>query len=103
MKKRHILSLLLLAGTAVAQSASTKLGDILAEYLCTLFSAVKQIAGVLAVFVLVVAGVKWLWSRDDPGERKQAKSLIETVLMGLILIAAATGIVVAVIQITPCP
>lgn len=103
MKRRHISPLLLLAGTAVAQSASKKMGDILAEYLCTLFGAIKQIAGVLAVFVLVAAGVKWLWSRDDPGERKQAKSLIESVLMGLILIAAATGIVYAVIQITPCP
>jgi type IV secretory pathway VirB2 component (pilin) len=103
MKKKTTAILLLLAEYARAQSASQRLGDILATYLCNLTSAVKNIAGVIAVFVLVAAGLKWVWSREDPGERKQAKTLIENVLTGLIVILAAGGIVYAIIKIAPCP
>lgn len=102
MKLKNIFLIFLLAGSASAQSASKKLGEILSDYLCSIFEAVTSIVGVIAVLVLVAAGMRWLWSKEEPGERKQAKSMIENVLTGLTICIAATGIVFAILKINPC-
>jgi hypothetical protein len=102
MKKKTIFYLMFLLAESASAGASQVLGTVLKEFLCSLYAAMKGIIGPIAVFILIAAGVKWLWSQDDPGERKQAKYLIENVLIGLVVTIAAGGIVYAIISINPC-
>ncbi|MFH1835019.1 MAG: TrbC/VirB2 family protein [Methanobacteriota archaeon] len=101
MKKKAVLLTYLLSGFASA-SASRVLGNVLRDFLCTINSAVRSIVGAVGVLILIVAGLKWIWAQDDPGERKQAKYLIENVLLGVIVVAVASGLVLAVLGISVC-
>lgn len=103
MKGKIILCLALSAGLAsAATGVSSVLGSILGEYLCNIFLAMRNIIGPLAVLILIVAGLKWLYSEEDPGARKQAKFLIENVLIGLVVIIASGGIVFVLVGVNPC-
>ncbi|MFH1788843.1 MAG: pilin [Candidatus Altiarchaeota archaeon] len=103
MKKKTIFALVLLAGTAAASGGvSSLLGVILSDYLCSIYYAMRNILGPLAVFILIIAGLKWLYSEEDPGARKQAKFLIENVFIGLVVVLAAGGIVYALVKHSPC-
>ena len=64
--------------------------------LCMLYDAAAKIVGFVAILVLIWAGLRWISSRDDPGQRKQALDIIKAVLVGLVLVAAADYFVVAI-------
>jgi len=51
------------------------------------------IAGAIATLVLVINGIKWTGSSDDPGARKQAKQGIIHAVVGLIIVMIAVNVV----------
>lgn len=58
-----------------------------------IYNLVKYSATVLAVVVLLFAGVTYIISGSDPGKRQQAKSMAMYVVIGLIVIWAAPLVV----------
>ena len=54
-----------------------------------IYNLVKYSATVIAVIVLLFAGVSYMLSGDNPVKREQAKSMITYVVIGLIVIWVA--------------
>ena len=54
-----------------------------------IYNLVKYSATVIAVVVLLFAGISYMLSGDNPAKREQAKSMITYVVIGLIVIWVA--------------
>lgn len=65
--------------------------------LCTVldnvYTILFMIAGAVGVIVIVMQGIKWAASADDPGARKQAKEGVIHAIVGLIIVFLAIVIV----------
>ncbi len=57
------------------------------------YNLIKYSATVIAVLVLLFAGITYIISGSDPGKREQAKNMAMYVVIGLIIIWAAPLIV----------
>jgi uncharacterized membrane protein YbhN (UPF0104 family) len=66
--------------------------------LCKLASLIFITAGALASLVIIMGGVRWLTSADDPGARAAAKTTIISAFVGLVIIMIAVFIVALVVQ-----
>ena len=53
--------------------------------------------GIIAVAVLVYAGIKFLASQGDPGKTKQASQIIAYAIIGLVIVALA-GVITAFVS-----
>lgn len=99
MKKMILLAtLVMLAGFAVAQAPpTTEDATIAAGLVCQILANVKTffelIAAGIAIVIIVINGIKWIGSSDDPGARKQAKEGIVHAVVGLIIVILAVEIV----------
>jgi len=60
---------------------------------CAFYSAFKSIATGIAALVMVIAGVKWVASENDPGARKAAKDAMIHAVVGLIIITLIGSII----------
>ena len=58
-----------------------------------IYNLVKYAATVVAVIILLFAGVNYMTSGDDPKKREQSKSMVMYVVIGLIVIWAAPLVV----------
>jgi hypothetical protein len=58
-----------------------------------IYNLAKYAATVIAVIVLLFAGITFITSGDDPGKREKAKNMAMYVLIGLAVIWAAPLIV----------
>ncbi len=67
--------------------------DKILEPVMKIYNLVKYIASVLAVVVLLFAGMTYMTSGSDPGKREKAKNMAMYVIIGLIVIWAAPLIV----------
>jgi len=63
--------------------------DIINFTICKAIYALRGIAGILASLVIVLAGIKWM-SSEDPDSRNQAKNMIVTTIIGLLIIFLVT-------------
>jgi len=91
----------LLFGTSTTSSITqttvnaTKLGEEIKkrvnEVVCTLFNFILMISGAIAALMIVLAGLAYMKSGDDPADAERAKKMI---------VYAITGLVIAVIA---CP
>jgi hypothetical protein len=54
---------------------------------CGFYYAFREIVTGVAAVVMVLAGVKWISSENDPGARKAAKDAMIHALIGLILVS----------------
>ena len=81
-------------GGVTADSIGLKISCVL----CKLASLVFITAGALASLVIIMAGVRWVTSGDDPGARQAAKTTIISAFVGLIVIMLAVFIVALVVQ-----
>jgi len=61
--------------------------------ICKIMNLFFYIAGAVAALVIVIAGIKWVGSGDDPGARTAAKNTIVSAIIGLIVILLATYLV----------
>ena len=91
------LLLLTLVGLVAASgglaTAKTKICDILYN----VRDLLTFIAGGVAAVVIVLQGIKWIGSAEDPGARKQAKQGIIHAVVGLVIVLIAVWIVVMVV------
>ncbi|MFH1054556.1 MAG: hypothetical protein V1744_00520 [Candidatus Altiarchaeota archaeon] len=94
------------AGVSLAwltQSASASPGPIIASVICSLVPDLLELATALATLMFVYGGAKYAFSADDPGGRKQGKSIAINSLIGLIIVAASRALVMAISGDTICP
>ncbi|MFH1126303.1 MAG: TrbC/VirB2 family protein [Candidatus Altiarchaeota archaeon] len=70
------------ANTAFAGNITPKVSSVL----CGFYNAFKSIATGIAALVMVLAGVKWVASENDPGARKAAKDAMIHAVVGLMII-----------------
>lgn len=67
--------------------------DQILQPVMSIYNLVKYIATVIAVVVILFAGITFIMSGSDPVKREQAKSMIMYVAIGLIVIWAAPLVV----------
>ena len=67
--------------------------DEILEPVMKVYNLVKYVATVIAVIVILFAGVTYMISGSNPAKREQAKSMITYVVIGLVVIWAAPLIV----------
>jgi len=62
-------------------------------FLCTLYQVFLAIAGAAATIYIVLQGLRWTASRDDPKQRKEILDRIKNILVGLLIILLAAALV----------
>ena len=67
--------------------------DEILEPIMKIYNLVKYTATILAVVVLLFAGVSYMISGSNPGKRENAKNMITYVAIGLVVIWAAPLVV----------
>lgn len=89
-----LLIALFLAGYATAQVSGVESAE---EAICTVLANITwllyMIAAGVGVVVIVLQGIKWAGSAEDPGARKQAKQGIIHAVVGLVIVLIAVWIV----------
>ncbi len=65
----------------------------LACLICRVFNLIFYITSAIAALVIIVAGVKWIGSGDDPSARGAAKNTIVHAIIGLIIVLVAVFLV----------
>ena len=67
--------------------------DKMLEPVMKVYNLVKYVASVIAVVILLFAGLTYMTSGSDPGKREKAKNMAMYVIIGLIVIWAAPLVV----------
>ena len=100
MKWLILLILLLSLPVVMAVDFDTDLSDEdkatfdkILEPVMKVYNMVKYIATVIAVIILLFAGVTYMISGSNPGKREKAKTMAMYVIIGLIIIWAAPLVV----------
>jgi type IV secretory pathway VirB2 component (pilin) len=93
-----VLGVLLLASavnawTPSAGSWNASVANTICDLLDNLRGLLQMIAGAVATLIIVMNGVKWIGSSDDPGARKQAKEGIVHAVVGLVIVLIAVNAV----------
>lgn len=91
-----IFVILLLAGTVMAQidtAAASRAATLVCKILNNIKIFFELIAAGVGIVIIVINGIKWIGSSDDPGARKQAKEGIVHAIVGLIIVIIAVEIV----------
>jgi hypothetical protein len=88
ISKRIILvSILALSSTASA----TSMVDVVCGVIGPIWDAIYNAGGTIVLIMFLYGGLKYVFSADDPGGRKQAKNiLIHTIIAGILLAIAGT-------------
>jgi len=87
-----LLSLATMVNAQVAE-VTTQLQNTLSTILCVIVQVLVYIAGGIAIIIIVLNGIKWTASSDDPGARKKAKEGIVHAIVGLIIVLIAITVV----------
>jgi len=61
------------AGTGAADSGITDAGTRISCALCRIASLIFMVVGALAALVIIMAGLRWVTSGEDPGQETQLK------------------------------
>jgi len=88
-----LLCLLYLATSASALTIAEAIKNVVCKVLKTVMDPLPTIGVSLVLLMIIYAAVKYVYSADDPGGRKQAKSIIVNALIGgiILLIAVPLG------------
>jgi len=89
-----VLFLVLLSETSTADDFRAAISSKADLVICDFVGAFRDIATGVAAVVMVIAGVKWTASENDPGARKAAKETMLHAIIGLLLIQLI-GILIA--------
>ncbi len=76
-------------GMTTASQIATRLGSIL----CAIMTILLMVAAGIAIIIVVIQGIKWTASADDPGARKTAKGGIIHAIIGLIIVIIAVEVI----------
>lgn len=93
------LALILAPSTASASDAAA----IIASVICGLVPEVIDLARALAILMFIYGGAKYAYSADDPGGRKQGKSIAINALIGFVIVAVSWSVVKAIAGTSVCP
>ncbi|MEM4347405.1 MAG: hypothetical protein QW802_02325 [Candidatus Altiarchaeota archaeon] len=88
-----LLMEILIAGLVYAQATQPPLGDVLTCLICRVFYLIFWATAAIAALVILIAGVKWIGSGDDPSARGAAKGTIVHAIIGLIIVIIAVFLV----------
>lgn len=83
-------------GIVFAQGTEVDVGDVkkrIACMICRVMNIFFYIAGGIAALIIVIAGIRWVGSGEDPGARAASKSSIISAIVGLIIIVMAVYLV----------
>lgn len=73
----------------------TATGD-LGSYITSIFGIALGIAGVLAVLMIVIGGIQYMASGNNPGQKNLAKERITAAILGLLLVASSVLILTVI-------
>ncbi|MFH0859944.1 MAG: TrbC/VirB2 family protein [Candidatus Altiarchaeota archaeon] len=97
-----IAALMMISGLVAAQAPGTSAASAAASLVCGILQNVKVffelVAAGIAIVIIVINGIKWIGSSDDPGARKQAKEGIIHAVVGLVIVLLAVEIVGLVVS-----
>jgi hypothetical protein len=80
----------LITAVSAALPPSTVILNTVCGVIRGIYNPLTAIGSSLVLLMIVYAGVKYVYSADDPGGRKQAKSMIvNAIIGGIILVIAA--------------
>ena len=111
MKMKLLMSaglvMFLVASFAAAQgttptTGASQAGDAICEILYNITWLLNMIAAGVGTVVIVLQGVKWAGSAEDPGARKQAKQGIIHAVVGLVIVIIAIWVVEIVFTNARC-
>ena len=89
LRKFFPVILLILSALVQAQIGVT-IQTRICPVIYSIFDALWKVASTLVLLMMIYAGVKYVYSADDPGGRKQARSIIVNSLIGGIIVAILT-------------
>ncbi|ODS42608.1 MAG: hypothetical protein MSIBF_04695 [Candidatus Altiarchaeales archaeon IMC4] len=84
-----ILMLMTVGMVSAQQSAA----DVVNCIICRLLNVLYSIAAGVALIIIVLAGIKWTASGDDPGARKSAKESVIHAILGLVIVLVAYAVI----------
>jgi hypothetical protein len=97
LKIALMLGVLLLTNLGMVLGSPAEDADLvklkLACLICRIVTLFLFVAGGIAALVIVIAGIRWVGSGEDPGARTAAKSSIISAIVGLIIIVLAVYLV----------
>ncbi len=102
MKKWGIIFIFLVAlSVNGAAQGVTTIENALSSILCVIINLLIFIAGGIAILIIILNGIKWIASGDDPGALKQARQGIVHAIVGLIIVLVSIFIVTTVVSASP--
>lgn len=105
-KKLFVLTVVFsLAGWVTATNAdsfATYVWDRVKPAICGVYGSFAMVAGALAALMIVIGGIKWIGSGDDPGARKNAKDMIIHAIVGLCIVVVSWMVVELIISGPGC-
>lgn len=72
--------------------------DVIPQIIANLIEILLVLCGIMAVLIIVWAGINYIVSQGDPGRTKDAKNMILYAVIGLILSAGAYMLVQFVVM-----
>jgi len=87
------LAALIFSASTVSAGFAANVTPKVSSVICGFYDAFKAIATGIAALVMVIAGVKWVASENDPGARKAAKDAMIHAIVGLIIITLIGSII----------
>jgi len=87
----------------VSAGGATNPADIIANTICALIPEAGTLAWALALLMFIYGGAKYAYGADDPGARKQGKNVAVNAMIGLIIVAVAYSLIIAIAGKSPCP
>lgn len=97
-----ILVLVVAVGVFAADPANTGIAAV-----CNVVTLIRQVAAVVAIAALTYAGMAFMTSASDPSKHKEAKTMLEYVILGIVVVVMAYYIVSKVfagsLPINDCP
>ena len=90
---RKVCTALLLVFAAFSVVAAGQGENAGVTAICGVVTLLRQIAGAVAMVMLSYAGVAFMTSSSDPSKHKEAKTMLEYVILGIIVVIMAAYVV----------
>ncbi|MFC2162069.1 hypothetical protein ACFLRF_00175 [Candidatus Altiarchaeota archaeon] len=93
--KRMITGSLIILIYLTGYAQAVNPAEIIRQLICQIWVDLQGVIWGLAVLMFLYGGAKYAYSADDPGGRKQARSIAIHALVGLIIVVSASAIIAA--------
>jgi len=82
-----------LAVNALASTVSATYLGVINIFICTLVRSFIIIGNSIAVVMFIYGGIRYMYTSDDPGGRKQAMGICIAAVIAMIIIQAGSGVI----------